>query len=174
MDAQHAAPDAAISDLPPDLVPASARNGTRTAGPARGVFPAGCRWRTVKYSGEAKRPFWSVEEYEWWDAASGVWVAQQPAACLVPGKLQRRGCVAGHTPSYRNNKILLCLHEVGTNKAARYKLRCVPCAAQQAEAQAVRPHVFWQLSRGAADREHFYAPIGTRLHLRQIACAIWL
>ena len=107
LDARQAAPAAAVSDLPPDHTPASARNGTRTAGPARGVFPAGCRWRTVKYNGEAKRPFWAVEEYEWWDAASGSWGAQQPAACLVPGKLQRRGCGAGHMLIHRRNKLLL-------------------------------------------------------------------
>lgn len=69
----------------------------------------GCRWRTIKYGGEAKRPFWAVEEYEWWDAARGSWVAQQPAACLVPGKLQRRGCAAGHIHNHRSNQFAAVL-----------------------------------------------------------------
>ena len=98
MDAGQPAPAVVAASEQPDLAPASARNGTRTTGPARGVFPAGCRWRTVKYIGETKRPFWAVEEYEWWDAAGSSWVAQQPAACLVPGKLQRRGCGSAHRP----------------------------------------------------------------------------
>jgi len=70
----------------PAAAPA-ARNGSR------GVFPAGCRWRTVKHAGGAKRPFWAVEEYEWWDAERRAWTAQQPAACLLPGAPQRSRCV---------------------------------------------------------------------------------
>ena len=83
----------ASAHTPAPAAAPAARNGTRKPGPSRGVFPAGCRWRTVKYAGGAKRPFWAVEEYEWWDAERRAWTAQQPAACLLPGAPQRSRCV---------------------------------------------------------------------------------
>ena len=59
--------------------------------PARGVFPAGCKWRAVQYKGR-KKEFWAVEEYEYYEEGIGQWVSQQPEACFVRGQEQGPEC----------------------------------------------------------------------------------
>lgn len=57
----------------------------RVVAPARGPFPAGCKWRAVSYKGKPAE-IWDVREYEYWDEAKGRWSAKQPSACTVRGE----------------------------------------------------------------------------------------
>ena len=75
-------------------VPAAPRNasagsssqpGVKLA-PARGVFPAGCKWRAVQDAGEKGRALWAVERYQYFDEALDAWTEEQPAACFVRGE----------------------------------------------------------------------------------------
>ncbi len=59
--------------------------GQRSTAPARGPFPAGCKWRAVSYKGR-KAEMWDVREYQYWDEQRGAWGPQQPAACVVRGQ----------------------------------------------------------------------------------------
>ena len=61
--------------------------------PARGVFPAGCKWRAVRDVGEEGRALWAVERYQYFDDAKGDWTELQPAACCVRGQLKTPKCV---------------------------------------------------------------------------------
>ena len=66
----------------------------RTPGPANGIFPRGCKWRDVQAKGPGpakKRPFWAVEDYEYWDEAREQWHSKQPDACLMRGVQGGRG-----------------------------------------------------------------------------------
>lgn len=49
--------------------------------PARGYFPKGCHWRTVRP--KHPQPFWGVQQYEYWDGAAQAWSTVQPAACRL-------------------------------------------------------------------------------------------
>lgn len=50
--------------------------------PARGYFPEGCRWRTVKPKG-GPQSFWAVMNYEYWDELNRSWSQVQPSACRI-------------------------------------------------------------------------------------------
>ena len=61
--------------------------------PARGVFPAGCKWRAVRDAGEQNRALWAVERYQYFDDALDAWTEEQPAACFVRGQPKAPECV---------------------------------------------------------------------------------
>lgn len=63
----------------------AAQQYQRSVAPARGPFPAGCRWRAIGYKGRPAE-LWDVPEYEYWDEQRQQWGAQQPAACTVRGQ----------------------------------------------------------------------------------------
>ena len=61
--------------------------------PARGVFPAGCKWRAVRDAGERSRALWAVERYQYFDDVRDAWTEEQPAACYVTGQPKTPECV---------------------------------------------------------------------------------
>ncbi|KAK9828787.1 hypothetical protein WJX72_002076 [[Myrmecia] bisecta] len=73
-----------------------APKGQRKVEETRGIFPRGCKWRDVQYTG-AKKTFWHEEEYEYWDARLQKWTGTLPAACTVPGLQNPEGW------TWRNN-----------------------------------------------------------------------
>ena len=64
--------------------------------PARGVFPASCKWRAARDPGEKGRALWAVERYQYFDEATDAWSEQQPAACFVRGQPKPPECVMIH------------------------------------------------------------------------------
>jgi len=95
--------------------PVAARNASAESSPhpavklapARGVFPAECKWRAVRDAGEKGRPLWAVERYQYFDDALDAWTDDQPAACFVRGQPKTPECAA--MPSRHTRGKMLCL-----------------------------------------------------------------
>lgn len=62
---------------------------TRKAGPANGVFPAGCKWRDLEPLNRSLG-FWDMTEYEFWDDSAQMWSREMPEACLMRGERTAR------------------------------------------------------------------------------------
>ncbi len=101
----------------------SADNSTQPAqklAPARGVFPAGCKWRAVRDAGEKGRALWAVERYQYFGEATGAWTKQQPAACFVRGQPKTHECVSIHCCQWKTVQLGAILSESCVASTAAY------------------------------------------------------
>ena len=109
---------------------ASAESSSQRAvklAPARGVFPAGCKWRAVREAGEKGRALWAVERYQYFDDAADAWTEEQPVACFVRGQPKTPECVAMPLCNTWPTHLALLLCRNGTPVAQQTSTP--PCAA---------------------------------------------
>ena len=59
--------------------------GNKTFHPSFGLFPKGCKWRSISFKGSDTGSESPKTEYQYWDFANKAWMDTMPEACSPQG-----------------------------------------------------------------------------------------